>query len=421
MPILYIHGVNTRDHKGFLQIKPYLRRIVAPAISDEPNGVLIDDCYWGDMAAKFAWDGNSRPRSRLLGQGAADTRISPADLAMNASSSEDLLRRIPLPPPAPARAGGLISGGAAPASRPAKPLRLSELEPDALGNLLAVLIGDTEPDPERKANLVMEADALAHDAAFRAQLAAADTPEKEISLVMDRLQAHAADNAKFVGMGAAGWLSGLRDRVGETLRRGSDLPAYVLSTVTGEWRAPLNDFISAFLGDVFAYLNNRLEGQAPGPIPRLALSKLRECHENKLKRGGEPIVLLSHSMGGQIVYDALTYFLDRDDALQDIRVDFWCATASQVGFFEEMKLFLASSKEYYIGVPVPFPGKRLGAWWNVWDYNDFISYTVKDIVAGVDDGPFDSGMSLLQAHGGYLECPSFYRKFAGKIRSARGV
>ena len=39
-------------------------------------------------------------------------------------------------------------------------------------------------------------------------------------------------------------------------------------------------------------------------------------------------------------------------------------------------------------------------------------------MAGVDDKPFDIGMSLLAAHGGYLQRPSFYRQCAAKLRTA---
>ena len=69
MPILYIHGVATRSRDGFVEIERYLRRLVAPGISPDPDGALIDDVFWGDVAATFFWDGASRPKSRLLGMG----------------------------------------------------------------------------------------------------------------------------------------------------------------------------------------------------------------------------------------------------------------------------------------------------------------------------------------------------------------
>jgi hypothetical protein len=124
-------------------------------------------------------------------------------------------------------------------------------------------------------------------------------------------------------------------------------------------------------------------------------------------------------MGGQIVYDAVSHFLPGNPEFQGLKINFWCATASQVGFFEEAKLFRASSRENLPGHPVLFPDKHLGVWWNVWDHNDVISYTARDIVMSVDDEPFDSGMSLFYAHGGYLDRPSFYRLFAKKLESAK--
>ena len=43
------------------------------------------------------------------------------------------------------------------------------------------------------------------------------------------------------------------------------------------------------------------------------------------------------------------------------------------------------------------------------------------IGALADDEPFDSGMGLVSAHGGYLKRPSFYRRFADKLDAARAA
>jgi len=180
----------------------------------------------------------------------------------------------------------------------------------------------------------------------------------------------------------------------------------------------LNEFVSNFFGDVFVYLRTRGTAAEPGEIPRRLLSKLAWARQQQHARNDEPLVVLSHSMGGQIVYDAVTHFLPGTPALHDLRIDFWCATASQVGFFEELKLFLASSGGYKTDHPVPFPPAHLGVWWNVWDHNDFLSFTAQSIIDKVDDGSYDSGMSLLEAHGGYLQRPSFYRALAAKLRAA---
>jgi len=418
MPILYIHGVATRSRDGFVEIERYLRRLVAPAISPDPDSVLIDDVFWGDVAATFFWDGASRPRSRLLAQGADGPQVSAIENVLTATAFANTFAQLPATPtPAPAT-GGLIAGGAASASTGRAPLRLKDLSHDALSDLLTVLVGDTVTDPVQRAHLALAADAVAHDPATFAALARVNATQ-EIDLLLTRVQAHAAADATLVGMGGAPtWLAGVRDRLCEALSRAAGLPAYTVSVVAAELRKPLNEFISVFLGDVFTYLRTRGTAAEPGTIPQRLLDKLTQAHQHKQARSGEPLVVLSHSMGGQIVYDAITHFLPRTPALQNIRIDFWCATASQVGFFEETKLLLASTPAYHTGHPVPFPSAHLGVWWNVWDHNDFLSFTADGIVAQVDDTPFDSGMSLLAAHGGYLQRPSFYRALATRLQAA---
>ena len=173
MPILYIHGVATRSRDGFVEIERYLRRLVAPAISPDPDGVLIDDVFWGDVAATFFWDGASRPKSRLLGMG-ADGPLSAVENVLTATAFANAFARLPATPtPAPAT-GGLIAGGAAPASTGRAPLRLKDLSPDALSDLLVVLVGDAVADPAQRAHLTLAADAVAHDPATLAALAGAE-------------------------------------------------------------------------------------------------------------------------------------------------------------------------------------------------------------------------------------------------------
>jgi esterase/lipase superfamily enzyme len=78
------------------------------------------------------------------------------------------------------------------------------------------------------------------------------------------------------------------------------------------------------------------------------------------ERNGEPLVVLSHSMGGQLIWDAVTWLLPRAEDMRDLQIDFWCAAARQVGFFEEAKLFAASNVSFAPSKPVPFPSDHLG-------------------------------------------------------------
>jgi hypothetical protein len=388
MPILYVHGVNVRSREGFKAITPYLERLVAPAISGDPANVLVDDVYWGDLGVQFAWGGVSRPLSQLLGMGAEQ---APGGLtqALAYSAFAKSLGRLPADT-APAEplggpaTGGLIGGGASPGQAVTAPVDLRPLTDDQLSDFLAGVLDQTTADDAQRSELILAADAVARDPATRTALAAAPAGEKQVEVLMSRIGTLAPKPGGLVPQGAPAWLLGLRDRVSETVRRGLGLPAYTASVVLSELRKPLHELVSVFIGDVCQYLTLRGTAAAPGKIPLELLAKLRAAAANKRERGGEPLVVLTHSMGGQLVYDAITRFLPGDPSLEDIHIDFWCATASQVGFFEEAKFFLASDPQYRTGSPAPFPAPGLGVWWNVWDPNDVLSFTARDSFLGVD-------------------------------------
>jgi hypothetical protein len=191
------------------------------------------------------------------------------------------------------------------------------------------------------------------------------------------------------------------------------------SKVAADLRPPLDNMIALFMGDVFCYLSKRGNVDAPGDIPMRVLEHLMTAQAIKDKTG-EPLVVLSYSMGCEIIYDILTYFLPNIDKFGHIKIDYWCGAASQVGLFEELKLFLNSSDNYGRdhNNRVPFPNRNhLGYWWNVWDPEDFLSYSVHDIIENVDDSRYLVGKSLFSEHLGYLLEKRFYETLAEWIRS----
>jgi hypothetical protein len=422
MPILYVHGVNTRTREPFENgIRRYLRRYVAPAISDDPATVMIEQAFWGDVAVKFAFDGVSRPRSQLLGQGADEIAdISGLHKVLAAATLNEYVAEWPSAAPSPSDA---LIGGSAPASDPtASPISLDSFSEDELSDLLAGIIGAVVPNETERCRLTIAADEVSRDARIRAKLSQEQSAEVQVAILLDAIQARSTEGQVLLAQGFADWVGRVRDRVGEAVRRSVSFPVYAASVVAAELRKPLHELVSLFIGDAFHYLHTRLDGTGPGVIPRRVLDQLMLARSNQRERNGEKIVVLSHSMGGQIVYDAVSHFLPSNEAYADIRVDFWCATASQVGFFEEAKLFLASDPQYGAASLVPLPHKNLGAWWNAWDPNDILSFKASGVFQEVDDEPYSSGMSLLSAHGGYLERPSFYRQWAEKLgrAAARG-
>lgn len=416
MPIVYVHGVATRavlpDPTVVGLMKRYLSDVITPG-----RDVEVVYAYWGDVAARFAWNGASRPRAPLLGMGgvdrdlqnrvilASDLSLAPIGAAdLSAAKQNDQW----------SNSGGLVPAGPGSAQRQGRMVRLRDFAPDALSDFLAALFA-TNDAPQVPLALLIAAD----EVALRPETAVALNRARDVDEEWAYLTAAISDEldgAGLEGQGASS-MSRLGDRVIEYLNRGSGVPGYVASRLVAEFRAPMNNLATTFIGDVFEYLGNRGTVDAVGPIPGRFLAALRRARD--LAQPDEPVIVISHSMGGQIVYDAITTFLPGIAVNRYLRVDYWCATASQVGLFEELKLFLSSTPDHCIGTPVPFPDRRhLGGWWNVWDHNDFLSYTVRGIIADVDDEPFDSGMSLATAHSGYLVRPTFFRRLAEKLAVA---
>jgi hypothetical protein len=437
MPIVFVHGVATRagaknGNSLWEGVRTYLRDKVAPVLSKEPRAVQILEAYWGDLGVNFAWDGASRPRSSLTASGGGVAQPELRAAAVSVASLPGAFAGLPAAEGSPVPATNILpkkaeAGGDA-ARRGAPPrVRLKEMElsPDQLSDLVSTVLQAEVADPRRRALIGLAADDVARDPETKKRLDALPGPEEEINLLLSLIDQQIPKVEKrqggLIGMGAFDWTTGLKERLGESLSRAGSLPGYTLSRALTEVRKPANNLLTLFLGDVFRYIQHRGTPGKPGAIPKLVIERFRQARDGAPKN--EPLVVLTHSMGGQIVYDVVTAFLPKEPDGVRLRVDFWCATASQVGLFEEMKLFLASSDEYGVRKQkrlVPFPDEHyLGAWWNVWDPNDFISYTSRMIFQRVDDEPYDSGMSVISAHSGYLERASFYDRFALKLKAAK--
>jgi hypothetical protein len=59
MPIVFTHGVNTRDGEAYREnensLKGFLREIVGPALGLKPEQLQILCPYWGEFGVDFAW------------------------------------------------------------------------------------------------------------------------------------------------------------------------------------------------------------------------------------------------------------------------------------------------------------------------------------------------------------------------------
>jgi hypothetical protein len=369
--------------------------------------VSYEPVYWGDIASDFRWNLQSRPRSFLLGQGGVGgfAGLGPV---------REVAPDAPVVGPAPADEGPVLGQPTAPVTVSAAP-PLSSVpvagRPDFLADLyLAVRTnarrsrqqdGYQDPVAEEPRTAGLAAAAASVAATWDLLIAGEANDNARAAKLVDAVDRELAGDPVIAMGGWADWT----ERAGETLRRAAAFPGDAISTVFAELRPTVNELVANFVGDAFTYLNKRENNGARGEIPGRVIAALIRAHRHK-KQTGEKIVVLTHSMGGQLLYDAVTYFATSETTLEDLEIDHWFTCGSQVSLFAEIALFRAQPD---IRAPQKLPRPRAVAnWTNFYDRNDLFGFIMKPVFDGVEDKEYLTGYGLAFAHTGYLARPSFF-------------
>jgi hypothetical protein len=430
MPVIFIHGVNTRRDDPAYRTDvaardELLRRLVLTPLAAKGERYRIteiNNAYWGDSGVRFHWNQASLPRVRALED------LGPA--GETPRSDVELLATVDELAGGPGAAGHLESLGAAEGvlKRAAlnDPVRFVEatLAPVFLAEERLDEQGDLSPgDAGRCEALLAEAAyAVATDPGVRAAMGAATSDEEVIDLLKEAIEGRfvqllrtdgpAADRTRPGRLEVLGpaWWQTFKDRAGELIVRAANVPGRLTSTALLRWRREgLQRNVSRFLGDVFVYLTERGDALGPGPIIRTVKEAIHSAGRN---HADEPTIIITHSMGGNILYDLLTYY---DTG---IKVDAWVSVAAQVGQLEEMKLFRASCKDLGAPSKVPTLAPRLGFWLNVYDPADVLSFLAEPVFADAHDVAFSTGASSLGSHGAYFKRASFYHLVRQRLEGA---
>lgn len=419
MPLVFVHGVAVRSGPSYdagVAVRDALLRryVLARHHRDDGAPVTILNPFWGELGGRLHWSGASLPLEDVEALGgddadlvALDASATPPDTTEAAAADARVLAvaRRSLP-----EAVDLLWSAAAlaAAAQPAATLdddaaHLAALAAPvaryAAANPEPAWLDEVRTDTELLTRLEREVEAFAPPGAV-AEAPGPVAPGAEAA-VAPAVPAEAADEWESLGIGSA-W---------QALRRGlgrfnAAVTGVVGRTASDRLRPAVVPPLVKFLGDVFVYLHQ--QSGAAGPIRDRVAAAIREAAA--LAEPSDPLVVVAHSMGGNIVYDLLT------EELADVPVALLVTAGTQVSFFEELKLFRCSDPD------VPAPGAtspvarpaNVARWINVFDYADVLGFRLGSVIDGVEDFSYGTG-SLLKAHTEYYLQPSFYERLGAHL------
>jgi hypothetical protein len=448
MPLVFVHGVTVRKgpeyNQNLAERDGLFRRVLLAGADEKPYAGRIFNSYWGDSGVTFRWNQASLPPEENVSLGAGDKRLT----AFLAES----------PPPAGATEETI----------------LADMAQDSLAraiDLLWSVASNQDLSGARRDELSDFARRAADYAAKNKKpdwLKAGLTNDVFVEKLVDQLKNWKPQMAPFrvrgdpdsghsesggptspppkkpsttpttpgptttppAGGSDSGFQSlGFNDTLNSLLESADQLKKSVTGWVsgkatqlkekTGHWistqavertRSSLHPMIATFVGDIFIYLNERGDDDAPGPIVNAVMTDLLAAFA--LRTAADPLILVGHSLGGVILYDLLTSFLPKKQS--NFQADAFITVGSQVALFEEMKLYRKSDKAIQSPQRVPRP-PMAGRWLNVYDKTDLFSFFAGKVFDGVEDYAFSSETDVLSSHSAYFLRPTFYERLRARM------
>lgn len=383
MPIVFVHGVATRREQDrgrayerrVTARTALIRQILAPALGLAPSSVSVLNPYWGDRAARLRWQGASLTTvaERFGGETAIDVLVAEAAVAAGAElpAQRVLLTAAQL---YPAAAVDLLWSAAASVEWAA------DVDVERLASWAGRAVGRAVPGPP--------------------------AVDDDLALMMTMLAEPAAppQTETFGGISGAGLL---REGVSRIQSSGSRLTSRVAAELL---RRRVQQEAAIFMGDVLTYLRQREEHGPEAPIVTTVADGLAAAARTRSETDSQ-IVVIAHSMGGNIVFDLLS------NLRTDLTCDVLVTVGSQVGLFAELGLLPA------VADPIAGSAQRrptgIGRWINVFDPCDVLSFGTAGIFDGTEDFAYSTGRGVLRSHSAYFVRPSFFHQLASRLGDPR--
>lgn len=356
-----------------------MRSFLLPPLGLDPYKVRFWDPYWGGDAAEFAWGHASLPRGR-------QERFGPSEAVPALLLSE------------------VWEGEVPPPNRVVLEVARRSMA-DAIDLLWATAVERAdETETGALADLAVQATDLARDDPEPLWLGTVSDDEQFVNRLSRELS---------TAVPAAGEESFGPDRASRRLREGLGRIAGVAGRLAGTaaievLRPSLNESVSMFVGDILVYLQQRQRLGGNAPIAKRVGDQLEQAAKGRSAEDPR-LVVIAHSMGGNIVYDLLS------SLRTDLSCDVLLTVGSQVGVFAELGLFDSVTRPAN-----PATGRvprlaNVGRWINVFDPNDILGFAAEKIFNGVKDYRYSTGKGVLAAHSTYFIRPSFYERLATRL------
>lgn len=417
MPLVYVHGVANRlgaayDAGAATRDALFRRYLLAGHRRTDGRHVTILNPYWGEFGGHLHWAGASLPLADvevLGGDDAPFVELAAAAPALAPAADQDIRPEARILAAARASLPNAVDllWGASALAASTQPEAQADADAAALAALAAPVhaYAIAHPHPAWLADVHTDQDFLTRlereVEAFQAAAPRPTTAPPPPGAAGPAGTPPPADEWESLGIASA-WQALRRGAA----RLGSAVVGRVGREASDRIRPALVPPLTQFLGDVFVYLHeqdeaaSRIRGRVAGAIRDGAA----------LAEPGDPLIIVAHSMGGNIVYDLLS------DDLADVPVALLVTAGTQVSFFEELKLFRRSDPT----VPAPGSGQKVprpanvARWINVFDYADVLGFHLGGVIEDVEDHSYVTG-SLLTAHSQYFLQPSFHERLAARL------
>lgn len=173
------------------------------------------------------------------------------------------------------------------------------------------------------------------------------------------------------------------------------------AALTSPVRKLFHDRLFLFLGDSFLYFGQRGTPDAPGAIVR----KISDAFDLGLsmKTAEDPdLIVVAHSMGGNIVCDVASYFRP------DQPIDLLITVATQFPLFADLHMFPGIDSR---SRPIK-KSPNVKRWINVYDMNDIFAFTAQPMFEDIEDLEFASGRFGMTTHADCFKFVSLYEHLA---------